>query len=60
MALHFLSVREGAADLEQGLQLLEVEVDGFAVGAAPDGALLGLLDLVPVQLLQPPLLRRCG
>ena len=41
------------AHLEEVLELGEVEVDlGLVLG--PDGALLGRLDLVPVQLLQPP------
>lgn len=41
-----------AADLEKGLQLSKVEVGVEAGGLVPDGALLGGLDLVPVQLLQ--------
>lgn len=47
-------------DLEERLQLLEVEIDGLAMRAAPHRALLRLLDLVPVELLQPPLLGCCG
>ncbi len=39
--------------LEEVLKLGEIEVD-LRLVLGPDGALLGRLDLVPVQLLQPP------
>lgn len=40
------------SDLEKGFQLSKVEVGVEAGGLVPDSALLGGLDLVPVQLLQ--------
>lgn len=46
--------------LEQLLQLREVQVKLVAVGTAPHRALPRLLQLVPVQLLEPPLLLRSG
>lgn len=46
------STNAALTDLEEGLQLSKVEVGVEAGGLVPDGALLGGLDLVPVQLLQ--------
>lgn len=46
--------------LEERLQLSKIEVLVEARGLMPDGALLGSLDLVPMQLLQLAPLAGCG
>lgn len=46
------STNAALTDLEEGLQLSKVEIGVEARSLVPDGALLGGLDLVPVQLLQ--------
>jgi len=46
------STTAALTNLEEGLQLSKVEIGVEAGGLVPDGALLGGLDLVPVQLLQ--------
>lgn len=50
---------QAATHLKEGLQLSKVEVGVEARGLVPDGALLGGLDLVPMQLLQLPPLAGC-
>ena len=52
--------QRACSHLEEGLQLFEIEVDGLAMGSTPDCPLLWLLDFVPVELLQAPLLCACG